>query len=249
MANVIRVERIPKIDLTEQGLKRLKAAYNLFKNGENVSLRAIMAELRRGDLPKDFEPTDVDQRLIRFGTTLTLLGAWYADPTSKILEKAGTVICAVRDMLLSQPEKERVTAAEIAEKTEIALAKVARLFYLILPLGDFSAGASGSSRAPGWTEITINDDAFKEYSRYESIENLLCSFAERYDPTRREDDADAWFDEPTSTRQTKVDRAIQRLKNHRIFWPIIVSAIILVAAITFFELVVSVVGRVLGWFR
>jgi hypothetical protein len=67
----LKANNIPEIVLSDPEKIWLQTAYNLFKNGEELTPRTIMAKCHES-LPTDFEPKTMDNRIVMYGANLCL---------------------------------------------------------------------------------------------------------------------------------------------------------------------------------
>ncbi len=76
----------PKIDLKTREELWLRRMYDAMCQGEEFDERIALVELW-GELPHEFEPSEIDNRLV-YGNLLSLLGVSVVDPKSDLLENA-----------------------------------------------------------------------------------------------------------------------------------------------------------------
>lgn len=229
--------RVPKLTVSDAELLWIRTAYELFCSDTKVTEQAIRARIHKraldNQISRDFEPKAIDQRLILFGTTLTLLGVWHVEQDDELLAKANQVILAIKSLILSEELKETVTADELAAATSLPVAEVAHILHLISPLGQFSAGFSYTQGIPGSVRLRLDHpDVLREYARYDSIVSLLSEFSDRLDPRRSTGHASNG-DDSRPDAPTRAERAINRLKNHPVISSVIVAGIVLTAILTF----------------
>ena len=128
----------------------------------------------RDKLPKGFNLKEIDQRLLRDGKNLTIIGIWHADPNSVTLKHIETVILAIKDLIIKNPGIEVITAKQISANTDLEESLVEIALWNMSGLGRFFSSASGSSEAKGYSKIELSgDDAYDEYLKFESLENLM----------------------------------------------------------------------------
>lgn len=75
----------PELELSEAERTWLEAVYEEFREGDEVVPRILKAKLE-DQLPRDFNPKEIDRRLLSGPTTLTLLGVYHVDPHSSLLD-------------------------------------------------------------------------------------------------------------------------------------------------------------------
>jgi hypothetical protein len=128
----------------------------------------------RDKLPKGFNLKEIDQRLLRDGKNLTIIGIWHADPNSVTLKHIETVILAIKDLIIKNPGIEVITAKQVSANTDLEESLVEIALWNMSGLGRFFSSASGSSAAKGYSKIELSgDDAYDEYLKFESLENLM----------------------------------------------------------------------------
>ena len=128
----------------------------------------------RDKLPKGFNPKDIDRRLLMDGKNLTIIGVWHADPNSVTPKHIETVILAIKDLIIKNPGIEAIRAKQISASTDLEESLVEIALWNMSGLGRFFSSASGSSEAKGYSKIELSgDDAYDEYLKFESLENLM----------------------------------------------------------------------------
>ena len=127
----------------------------------------------RDQLPKDFDPKKIDRRFLVDGKNLTILGVWYVDPNSIVLQHIEKVILAIRDIIIKHPGIEIVTAKQISGNTGIDERSSEIALNNMHALG-FYFSATGSSESPGYSQIGLSaDDAYDVYLQFEDMDELL----------------------------------------------------------------------------
>jgi hypothetical protein len=227
---------VPVIPLSEADRLWLDAVHSLFVAGKEVQferqVHGLLYERGLHDrLPRDFDPKKIDQRLLKFGTSITLLGAWHIDPQPELLTNSDILIRTVKQILLTKTEQKIVTADELATTTGIPTDEVERLLFLLTSLGQFSSG----SRLKGVgvmaiTQIQIDyDEVVREYARYSSMEELLREYCDRWKP------AVETYEESVmgSMTSNRVERGLDRLKNQPVVAAVVLVAIVMTGILTF----------------
>lgn len=162
----------PKLELPRDWKIWLLAAYEGLKAGEPIDPPQMLVQLW-SEIP-DFDYKAIDNRLMRYGVELTLIGILQIDPNTELCDQTDQVIRFIRDKIKKQPNIESITAEEVSNALEIPPNSVALIFLLMDHLGHFWNGASGHRKLPGYTSITIKDEYVKrEYLKYECLESLL----------------------------------------------------------------------------
>ncbi len=128
----------------------------------------------RDKLPKGFNPKEIDQRLLRDGKNLTIIGVWHADPNSVMLKHIETGILAIKDLIIKNHGIEVITAKQVSANTDLEESLVEIALRNISDLGRFISSASGSSDAKGYSQIELSgDDAYDAYLDFDNLENLM----------------------------------------------------------------------------
>ncbi len=130
-----------------------------------------------GKLPKEFDVRNIDQRLYRYDH-LTLIGLWLIDPDSMVFGEVEQVIAKIKEMIISAPGIEGVTASDLAEKTGLQVHNVEIALRLMSDLGKFIGSASGGSNNRGYISISFpsGDESYDAYLAYENLDNLMEEF-------------------------------------------------------------------------
>src|SRR5438045_3113403 len=92
----------PHIELSEAEEMWLREVYSQYKNGQQLDFRTLKLKLKRR-LPRDFNPGNIDRRLLQYGNQITLLGVSYVDPQTDLIDKTDRVIRAIADSLENDP--------------------------------------------------------------------------------------------------------------------------------------------------
>ncbi len=138
----------------------------------------------RDKLPKGFNPKEIDQRILRDGKNLTIIGVWYADPTAVILKHIETVILAIKDLIIKNPGVEVITAKQVSASTDLEESLVEIALWNMSGLGRFFSSASGSSDAKGYSQIQLSeDDSYDAYLDFDNLENLMENYYKRLGET------------------------------------------------------------------
>jgi hypothetical protein len=168
-----QVGELRKMELTGPQRLWLEAWYSKTRNGEPVSPRSVMIELR-GKLPAGFDPSEIDSRLLRGGTGITLLGIASVDPRSELVAKADEVLRAVREFLSVKPDAASVDVSDLTRLTGNSEKELAEAFYRLSFLGVFHKSGTVYG-ADAWKTINVTEQAFAGYFSYETVDQLLKS--------------------------------------------------------------------------
>lgn len=178
----MKKQSVPHIKLKKHEELWLKSLYENIRAKEKATYRKLRAKLFE-QLPSDFHPNQIDQRLVNYnGEELTLLGIYTIDPKTDIINKADLVIKASRDLLKGDPDRQVIQAAEISKSINIPEAEVGMIFKLISLYGNFWRGANGAQDYYGHSSINITDDnVFDEYMNFTSIDDKISEYYNRND--------------------------------------------------------------------
>lgn len=177
----------PKIEFSEQEKIWMQAVYSKIRDGEPIDIRELKVQLR-SKLPRNFDPYKIDRRLVINGTAITLLGIWQIDPDSDLIQKMDQIITCIRDMILKDSKLKEISAASVANSTNIPVAEVALLFEKFLrQLGDFQERATlyiDNGKHIGYATIGIETErGFDQYINYEGMELLMQEFSKALGPS------------------------------------------------------------------
>jgi peptidoglycan L-alanyl-D-glutamate endopeptidase CwlK len=143
------------------------------RGGEQVRARTLKVELK-DKLPRDFDPSEIDYRLLAGEDQITLLGIALLDPTSELVKKADLVINSVHRLLIGNPEIKSVGAEFVSHETELPKEEVAIIFRKLGRVGYFhDSGSIYGHGIDGLLTINIDTRTFDAYLKYESLEGIL----------------------------------------------------------------------------
>lgn len=187
-----------KITLTEPQRLWLSVICSKLRSGESVSARGLKVELR-DRLPRDFNPSEIDSRLLRHEDKITLLGIGLLDPDSEAVKKADTVILSVRELLASNHDIKSVGVDYVSEDTKLTQVEVACAFKDLSEIGVFhDSGTTYGYGVDGWATINTDERAFDGFLKYENIEQILDTIVEGRGATKilpaggKSDEAETW---------------------------------------------------------
>ncbi len=162
-----------KVRLTESQKIWLRGLYSHLSRGRQIDARSLKIELL-DQLPKNFNPSEIDSHLLRDGVNLTIIGIGLLDPNSKLVKKTNKVFQSIRELLLQDPKTQRIDVQEISKRTGVAEDQVAVVFEKLSDVGLFHN--SGTSYGPlGWASINISEQAFDSFLKYENVEQIVRS--------------------------------------------------------------------------
>jgi hypothetical protein len=165
-------KKIRQIRLTHAQRTWLRGVYSYFGKGIETNTRALKVELL-DRLPKGFDPFEIDQRLLRDGIHLTVLGWALLDPESQLVIKTNRVIKCVRGILQRNQTIEQIHVNDVAVLIDMAVDQVAVVFAKLMEIEVFHD--YGTKFGPvGLATIRISEQAFDNYLKYESVEQVLA---------------------------------------------------------------------------
>jgi hypothetical protein len=139
------VSKLPKVKLTEADKIWLRGIYSKISKGIPVDKRTLLIELL-SQLPRNFNPSDIDSRLLRGDVNITVVGMGLLNPQSALIRKTNRVMQGIRELLSRNPKIERIGVGDISELTGLAEDQVAVIFEKLSQFGMFSD--SGTSYGP-----------------------------------------------------------------------------------------------------
>ena len=168
----MRVNNLGKLEVS--GPQRIWLHYLSAKLDarETVSRRSALVELE-DQLPRDFKPEDIDPRLLRNDVKITLLGICLIDPGSQIVKQTNQVLAAARSILKANPNVGEITADDITRRTSMPVLDAAKILEQLahLPYVFHDSGTTYGSH--GYLSMNIDEQAFDDYRRCETIEQVL----------------------------------------------------------------------------
>lgn len=201
---VIMKLELPEINLSEPDKVWVNHLWQKIKNNEKVSYRTLRIELYE-KLPLGFDPAKIDNRIVQHGgDEITLLGIHLIDPDYGIIEKTNSVVRAIRQTLLKDPEIEKIEAKDIANSIKIPVSDVGMIFKLISEYRGFWTSASGSPDYYGYRSIHLPKDreSFERYLAFTSIEEIIND----YYKVKKKDSEESYYHEEYSTEKVKVKK-------------------------------------------
>lgn len=164
-----------------------------------LDAKEMMVALR-DDLPRGFQPTDVNPRLV-YNRGPSVEGLDAIGDSGHFLQDVERAILHIRDRLVQDPTLNQIRAAEISEALHVLPARAERLLMLMGSIGTFFSGASSSTH--GFSNISLgSQDVLAGYLAFQSIADSL---------TRRAAERQPHSSPPTATPpRDLVDRAVVR---------------------------------------
>jgi predicted nucleotide-binding protein len=167
------IDTTSKIKLTGPERAWLYAICSKLRDDEPISARGLKVELR-DKLPRDFNPSSIDARLLRREDQITLLGIGLVDPDNELVNKADQVIQTISLVLRNDINTEQISAEYVSDKTKIPDREVAVIFQALSYLGIFHrSGFSYGQGVEGLGGIRIDEHAFDGYLKFGSIGQVL----------------------------------------------------------------------------
>lgn len=177
-----------KAQLTEHEMLWLREVYQ----SQEFDVKKTKVKLY-GRLPKNFDVSKIDRRLYQYDH-LTLVGIYLLDPSNKIFGEVELVISKIKEMIHLSPGIDKVSAAELAEKTGLEERDVEIGLRLMADLGKFSGHATYGHGNIGYSSITFSsaDDGYDAYLSFESLNDLMEEFYLREQANRTGGGAVNW---------------------------------------------------------
>lgn len=186
----------PEVELTDAQRTWLEAVYRHFREGKEIVPRLLKHDLR-DQLPSDFDPDEIDRRLLTGKTDPTLLGVWHVDPDSEIITLLDRLLRRVRDRARTEVEVGSIDLRELAEQWDVTLRDLSSA-YEIMPPG-YTSGASaspdtGDDKRSMYTSIRVTGEKVLERCAEfggleERVRNDFESQNSKGQPTRSPPDA------------------------------------------------------------
>src|SRR5438552_297098 len=105
----------------------LRGVYSYFGRGVMTDARSLKVELLN-KLPGDFDPSEIDQRVLRDGVNLTVLGWALVNPENQLVSKTNKVIKCIRELLVRNSSIERIHVNDVSGVINMAIDQVAVVF-------------------------------------------------------------------------------------------------------------------------
>lgn len=156
----------PRIDLQTGEKEWLEAVYDHWRKQEEVDSSRLRLELH-DRIPPDFDPSEIDSRLLHPDQGLTPLGIVHADPETNLLQHADRVIKEIKSALIENPGKRDFTIEEVSEMANLPEEHTRQVIRVMGRLGSF-IDSRGTDRIG-----MKNDSTIREYRGYEDIESHL----------------------------------------------------------------------------
>lgn len=169
-------------NLSKAEILWMKEVYNT----KNFDPKVAKVKLRN-ELPKGFNPKNIDSRFLIDGKKLTLLGLWHVDPQSLHFDTIEKVILGIRNLIIEKPGIDQVTSEQISTRIGLSKESVEVALSNISFLGNFFSTAQHPEDSPGINLIGLsNDDAYDAYLEFESIDQLLEKTYARFGTVRKQ---------------------------------------------------------------
>jgi class 3 adenylate cyclase len=165
-----------KVKLTAPQRLWLEAICSKLRNGKQVNARILKVELL-DNLPKDFDPSKIDSKLLRSSDKITPLGIAAIDPTNEIVKKSNQVIHIIRQFLIKNPTMSVIHVNHISSATGMPEPEVADIFERLSFISILHNSGTNYG-VSGWLTINIDDRTLSQYLKYESLEQMLEDFIE-----------------------------------------------------------------------
>jgi len=195
-----------KIRLTEAQKTWLRGIYSNLSSHRPADKRSLLIELVN-KLPSDFNPSEIDSRVLRGGDKLTVIGLALLDPQDLSVKMTDHVIRMIRDLLSRNPGTKQINVNEISKSSGLAEEQVAIIFEKLSQCGMFSQSGTSYGRV-GWASMNIDDRAFDSFVKYENLEQIVTSIVE---------DDESLMSQDNSRTVGKVRIALAEMSSRRVF--------------------------------
>jgi hypothetical protein len=138
----------------------------------------------RDKLPPGFTPSQIDPEYLQ-GSQLTVSGIHALDPNAQELKDLERLILTVREWVIRDPHREKVSAKECSAVLGLSESYAAHLLGLTGTLGGYWSAATGTADGTGYTEVTVTSpDTLATYLRFMSFEDALRDRARQRQASR-----------------------------------------------------------------
>ena len=145
-------------------------------SGRPLDYREMVVGLR-DKLPSGFTPSQIDSQYLQ-DSLITVAGLHALDPHAKELTDLEHLILAIKEWVIADPQRQRVTANECAAALGIPEPYAARLLALMGTLGGYWSGGIGTRDS--LSEVTVTSlDTLATYLQFTSLENAILDQARR----------------------------------------------------------------------
>lgn len=169
----------PTLSLTEIEKKYLNILYRNLITSSAPTDSPSLTELWNGDLPKEFDPSKMNQLLVGSGRNITLWGIYHLDPESKYLKLFDETIWTIRIILSDNPKLTSVTSDQIFSRNpDISISEIWRVSELMQPFQTFLTGHGGSLDL-GYTILLESNSVLNQYRLYPGLQVFLSKYLER----------------------------------------------------------------------
>ncbi len=152
-------------------------------SGRPLDYPEMMVALR-DKLPAGFTPSQIDPEYLQ-GAQLTVAGIHALDPDAQELKDLERLILSVKEWVIKDPHRQKVSADECSTALGISKLYAARLLALAGTLGGYWSSAAGTPDGTGYSEIsTTSLDTLATYLRFTSLEDALRDRARERQATR-----------------------------------------------------------------
>lgn len=142
------------------------------------------------------------------------MGICLIEPEARIVRDTNCIIKGIQKILKESPSTPKIIAEQISKITDISISNVEEIFQKLSETGLFdNSGINGSN---GLSAININEKAFHNYLRYETITEWLDEFASQiYFSDAFGGTSEKKREEAFSVMETKTIQPIQNQVNQR----------------------------------
>lgn len=129
-----------EIEITKNQEKWLKEVYRYFENFEEPRYETLKVNLL-GEIPNDFNPREIDSKLLYGDRHITPIGIEQLEPENKYLDQIDKIVYSIYDYLKDDAEIRSLMSNEIVERTNLDeelvcwllnyIQKIFRLFHSV----------------------------------------------------------------------------------------------------------------------
>lgn len=163
-----------EFEITEHQEKWLKEVYKYFKNFEEPRYETLKADLV-DEIPNDFNPREIDQRLLYGDRHITPIGIEQLDPDNNYLDQIDKIVSSIYDYLKGDPETLSIMSNDIVERSKLDEELVCWLIKYIQTIFRLFQTVTGGNENDEM-EIKFSGDTFDLIWNYPGI----CKFTKEY---------------------------------------------------------------------
>ncbi len=207
----------PFIKPSEDELKYLEIIYQNFLAGKEIDTTYSLQELWN-DLP-DFHPEKMSALLVSGLRNITLWGIALIHPESDLIAKFETVIYAVKRILSTGQDLNKVTISQVKGlHPDLSIDDIRKIFSLMGHFNNFQRGSGRQENGEAW--INLNDNqVYEEYRKFKGLNLYLKDYFRSYGFTVQSTSAEK-NDEPAMQAKIDLTKADLKRKHQVEFNPV-----------------------------